>query len=195
MTLERKIKLFTFISFGFYWFTVLTSTGNTFCGTGESLAIGGRTAWTSPGNIVSDNTTDATCNAGSGSDYLVARNFGFALPSGVSIIGITVISEASEHSGGTESVNCVLQNASGTIIGTAKALTYSGTGKSIYTYGGAADLWGTNVGDLTEAVVEDPDFGARLYFNTSHDVRIDYVQIAVEYQTPLGHRVIVVSKK
>ena len=76
----------------------MASTGNVFPQTGENNAGIGATAWTNPGNVVSDNTTDATCNAAASSQYLVARNFGFTIPADATIGGITVRVEASSGS-------------------------------------------------------------------------------------------------
>lgn len=166
----------------------MASTGNTFPGTGENNAGIGATAWTSPGNIVSDNTTDATCNAAASSQYLVARNFGFAIPSTATINGITVRVEASEHSAGTEALLAQLQNDSGTLFGSSKSAAaegnISGTTKAVYTYGGTADVWGAT---LTPTICNDADFGVRLWFTTAHDVRIDYVTLAVEYTNATTH--------
>lgn len=156
----------------------MSSTGNVFPGTGENNAGIGATAWTNPGNVVSDNATDATCAAGASSQYLIARNFGFTVPSIATINGITVRVEASEHSGGTESLNARLQDDSAALIGSSKANTISGTGKSVYTYGGTADVWGAT---LTPTILNDADFGVRLWFTTAHDVRVDFVTLAVEY--------------
>jgi hypothetical protein len=158
----------------------VSSTGNIFPVTGENVDRGGLTAWTNPGNIVSDNTTDATCNA-TGSDYLVARAFDFsAIPDGATIAGITVRVEASEHSAGTEALSGQLQDETAALVGSAKQQTISGTGKAVYTYGGTADVWGAS---LSAAIVKDPDFGVRLWFTTAHDVRVDFVTMAVEYTT------------
>lgn len=178
------------------FFEVFLNTGNTFPGTGENNAGIGATAWTSPGEIVSDNTTDATCAAAASSQYLVARNFGFSLPAGATISGVLVRIEASEHSGGTEPLRAWLQDASGTEFGSSKLTSnegsISGTTKAVYTYGSTSDVWGAT---LSEAIVEDVDFGVRFWFSTSHDIRVDYVTMSLEYATLLGHRVIVISKK
>lgn len=158
----------------------MPSTGDTFPGTGENNAGIGATAWTSPGSVTADDTVDATCNAAASSQYLVARNYGFSVPSGAAILGITVRIEASEHSPGTESLNAQLQDDGGVLIGSSKATSISGTGKTVYTYGGTADVWGAT---LTSTIVNDVDFGVRFWFTTSHDVRVDFVTLAVEYST------------
>jgi hypothetical protein len=157
----------------------MASTGNVFAGTGENNAGIGATAWTTPENVVSDNTTDATCNAAASSQYLVARNFTLNIPTTARVLGVTVRVEASEHTAGTESLNGQLQNDTATLIGSSQAQTINGTAKAVYTYGGIADTWGAS---LTPAIVNDADFGVRLWFTTAHDVRVDYVTLAVEYE-------------
>jgi hypothetical protein len=163
----------------------MASTGNVFPGTGSSVARSTATAWTTPTNIGSDNASDATCNSGaSGSAYLVASNFNFAsIPSDATVLGFTVRVEASEHSAGTETLNAQLQGSTAALVGSSKTANISGTGKTVYTYGGAADVWGTS---LTVAEIQDSDFGVRLWFTTAHDVRIDYVTVAVEYSTEIN---------
>jgi hypothetical protein len=158
---------------------LFTSTGNVLPGTGESNNGIGATAWTNPTNILTDNAANATCNAGASSQYLVARNFNFAsIPDGATINGVTVRIEALESSSGTESLNARLQDASGVLTGSSKALTISGTGATVYTYGGISDLWGAT---LTTAIVKDADFGVRFWFTTSHNMTVDYVTIGIEY--------------
>lgn len=174
------------------FFEIFTSTGQTVCGTGANNAGIGATAWTNPGNITANDNTTASCNAGASSQYLVASNFGFSIPAGSTINGITAIIEATEGSGGTENVNAQLQNESGTLFGSSKVVNWSGAGLTQYTYGANNDLWGATI---TEAIVEDPDFGVRFWYTTAHNTTVDYVSMAIEYTTPLGHRIIVVSKK
>lgn len=163
----------------------MANTGNILPGTGENNAATGGTGWTGPTNIVSDNATDATCNAAASSQYLVARNFGFTLPAGAVIGGVLVRVEASEHSGGTEPLLAQLQDASGALIGNEKTTSnegsISGTTKAVYTYGSTSDVWGAT---LTQAIVNDADFGVRFRFNSAHDVRVDFVTIAIEYTVP-----------
>lgn len=157
-------------------------------GTGENNAGIGATAWTTPGNITAnDGTNLATCNAAASSQYLVARNFGFTVPTGSTINGIDVFIEATEHSGGTEALKARLQNDLGALIGTEKASSISGnisgTTMVLYEYGGTTDVWGAT---LTPAIVNDPDFGVRFWFTTAHDVRVDYVAMDIYYTEPSG---------
>jgi len=156
-----------------------TSTGNVFPTSGISVDRASSTAWTSPGNIVSDNTTDTTCAVPC--DYLIGSAFGFAVPSDATILGVTVRVEASET--GTGSSNYVPQLISSTtptLIGAAKsAVTVSGTTKVISTTGGAADLWSAT---LTPAIVNGAGFGVALWStNATNTLAIDFVTIAIEY--------------
>jgi hypothetical protein len=158
----------------------VATTGNVFAGTGENNAGIGATAWTSPGNITSDNATDASCNAGASSQYLVARNFSFSIPAGATILGVTVRIEGTESSSGTEAMNAQLQDESGTLVGSVKQATFSGTGATVYTYGGVNDTWG--VGQLTPGQVANANFGVRFWFTTAHNITVDYVTMAIEFQ-------------
>ena len=163
----------------------MASTGNVFAGTGESVDRAGLTAWTNPGNVTADDAADATCS-GAGSDYLVARNFNFAaVPTGAVILGVFVRVEASEHTSGTEPLLAQLQDEAAALVGSSKSAAIegniSGTTKAIYTYGGTSDLWSAA---LTAAIVKDADFGVRLWFTTTHDIRIDFVTMAIEFWVP-----------
>lgn len=160
----------------------MSTTGNVFAGTGENNAGIGATAWANPDSIGADDGTDSTCTAGASSNYLVARNFDLSsIPNDAVILGITVRIEAGELSAGSESLNAQLQDSSATLTGSSKAQSISGTGKSIYTYGGASDVWGAS---LTVATVKDADFGVRFWFTTAHQIQVDFVTMAVEYELP-----------
>lgn len=160
----------------------MANTGNTAPTSGTSVTGVGTTGWTNPGNILSDDGADATCNSLGGSYYLVAKTFGFAIPAGATINGILVRVEASEHTSGTEPLLAQLQDDAGNLTGSSKSAAnegnISGTTKAVYTYGSTSDVWGAT---LTDTIVNDADFGVRLWFTTAHDVRIDYVTMAVEY--------------
>lgn len=163
----------------------MANTGNIFVGTGENLDRAGSNDWANPGNILSDDATDAIASGPGGSDYLIGRNCGFSIPTGATITGVLLTVEASEHSGGTEALLAQLQDETATLIGTNKTNTnegnISGTTKAIYTFGSTSDLWGAT---LTPAIINDANFGVRVWFETTHEVRIDYIQIQIEYTIP-----------
>lgn len=159
----------------------MASTGNTFPGTGENNADDGVTAWTNPGNITADDGANATCSTASSSQWLVGRNYGFSIPSGSTINGVTVRLEAAETSPGNESVAAQLQNDSGTLIGSSKTNNVNGTSFTVYTYGSSSDVWGAT---LTTTIVNHANFGVRFRYQTSHDVQVDYCTIAIDYTEP-----------
>ncbi len=156
----------------------MPSTGNVFPGTGENNAGIGATAWANPGNIVSDNATDASNTAAASSQYLVARNFGFAVPTGAAILGVTVRIEAAETSAGSETLNAQLQDSSAALFGSSKTNTINGTSPTVYTYGANNDLWGAT---LTPTIVNNANFGVRFWYTTAHNMTVDYVTMAIEY--------------
>ncbi len=159
----------------------MASTGNLFPGTGENVNRIGQ-VWSNPSRITADdNSLAGGFTLTGGSDYLVARNFDFsAIPAGATIVGITVRVEANESSSGSEDLFAQLQDASAALIGSSKTLSLT-TPLAVYTYGGTSDTWGAT---LTHAMLQDADFGVRLWFATSHNVSIDYVTMAVEYTVP-----------
>ena len=158
----------------------MPSTGAIICGTGENNAGIGATAWTSPTNIQADDTTNlASCNAAASSQYLVARNFGFALPTNARIVGVTLAVDAAESSAGSELINAQIQDNGSALIGSVVANTVNGTTLTVYPFGGANNLWGTTT--LTPAMVSSANFGVRLWFTTAHNVTVDYVSMDIEY--------------
>ena len=164
----------------------MSSTGNVFPTVGANVDRAAATAWTSPGNVVSDNATDATNAETAGADYLVTSGYGFTIPAGAIISGVTVRVEASET--GTGSTNYVPQLHSATtptLIGAAKgAVTVSGTTKVISTNGGVADTWGAA---LTPAIVNDAGFGVTIWTtDTGNTLAVDFITIAIEYIEPLN---------
>ena len=161
----------------------VTSTGAAAPDVGENNASVGTTAWTNPGNVIANDGAEATCNAGADSQYLVVRDFDFAIPTGATIETIRVDVEASEHSTDMEALSVNLQDGSGNLIPHgAVAYSVNGTTPTVYTaVGTPADAWIVIDGPITPAMVNDPDFGVRLRFGTAHDVRIDYVTMTVTY--------------
>jgi len=160
----------------------MASTGNVFPTVGATVDRAGSTAWTSPGNVVSDNATDATAVVPT--DYLVTSAYGFAIPATATILGVTVRVEASET--GTGSSNYVPQlhsDTTPTLIGSAKgAVAVSGSVKVISTNGGATDLWGAA---LTPAIVNAAGFGVSIWStDTTNTLAIDFVTIDVAYSLP-----------
>lgn len=161
----------------------MASTGATFPGTGANVDRGGLADWANPGRITADDGSTTDCNAGTASDYLVASNFGFSVPSDATINGVEVKAEIAEDALGTEVFSAQLQDDSAALMGAAKTATVSGSTLTVYTYGGAADLWSATI---TPAIVNDADFGVRLWFATSNNAHVDYVTLNVTYTEASG---------
>ena len=107
------------------------------------------TGWTSPTNI-EGSSTFAAVSVTAGDDYvenpLIGTNFGFAIPTGSTINGISVaftrkVSSTVNFTGYTDSIQ--LWKA-GSAAGTAKTPGYVWTASAVAeTAGSTSDLWGT----------------------------------------------------
>jgi hypothetical protein len=163
----------------------VASTGNVFPTTAAAVDRAGNTAWTNPGNVVSDNTTDATVTVPS--SYLVTSGYDFSsIPDNATIVGVTVRVEASESgTGNSDYIPQLHTSTTPTLVGSAKsAVTVNGTTKVVSTSGGTADMWGTS---LTVAQVKNSGFGVTIWSTdstNSNTLAIDYVTIAIEYLVP-----------
>lgn len=174
------------------------STSATFPGTGannNTYTGGGFTnVWTNPGNITANDGAFARDNSNDGEpgNYLQASNFGFSIPAGATINGITLLinrrNNGSNADGGCLDNRVRLVNSAGTVTTTDKALT--GTFWPLTTfgsasYGGASDLWGSA---WTASDINNSNFGAVLSANESDPdggnldlCDVDYMTIAVTY--------------
>lgn len=137
-------------------------TGWVFASAGSSVDYNSGTAWTNPGNIVSQNSTYATCAPAVGdfTDY-IRGTFALTIPAGATINGIEVRFNAKRSGVGPDedSVKIVI---GGTAVGTDGSLGSSISGTSTdYVRGGATSLWGlTPTRDQCVAT----DFGFQVAF-------------------------------
>jgi hypothetical protein len=138
----------------------MASTGNIFPTVGASVDRAASASWTTPGNVVSDNGSNAS--AAVPTDYLVTSGYGFTLPAHATIVGVTVRVEATETGSGSSSYIPQLHSATTpTLIGSAKtAVTVTGTTPVISSNGGTSDLWGAT---LTPAIVNNAGFGVSIW--------------------------------
>jgi hypothetical protein len=162
----------------------VASTGDQLVTAGANLDRGGAAAWVSAGNVTASDNSYATSNdiPAGGTDYLVCTAADLsAVPDGATILGVTVKAEAAESEGTSYTLRAQLQDADGALAGSTKDNTVSGATDVVYTFGGAADLWGAT---LTAAIVKDVDFGVRLWAvaGSGTDPRVDAVEIAIEYE-------------
>jgi len=160
-------------------------------GLGENNGSG--RIWNNLGNITADDTNYVTA-ALTGSEtsrYLRARDFGFSIPTGATITGITatIMRQSSSNAGGNsvdDNVVRLMKNLA--LVGNNYATaTDWPTTMSAANYGtGTTDMWGTT---WTEADINNANFGLFLRVtNESTNNRtasVDYIEITVYYTNPL----------
>lgn len=151
----------------------------------------GTRAWGTPAFAVSSNNAYATVslNDGQVSNYLRCTNYGFAIPAGATINGVTVNVErkASVITSIQDAAMRLVRDAAGlpaiqaTDRSTATAYT---TVDVIEAHGGAADLWG---GVWTAADINSVNFGAAFASQKpgiaggARTVSVDHMPITVTY--------------
>lgn len=157
----------------------------------EASTLENKDAWANPGNIVSDNATEAAITAASYdspdiSQLLVASNFTFTIPGGATIDGIIVEIDRRSivaSSGKDFRVQLATGTTFASLVGNNKAVpaTIWPTATGVATYGGAADKWGAT---LTEAQVNAAGFAVMLSCQANianADVGVDYIRVTVHY--------------
>jgi len=175
----------------------MATQGPNYPASGATLANAGTSenaeAWVSPGNITSDNGTSASVTAATydNSDItqlLVASNFGFSIPAGSTIDGITVEVDRSNAAGAAHTFRIQLATGTtfATLVGDNKGdATDWPASLAIATYGGAADNW--NAG-LTVAQVNATGFAVMLSAQAdgnNTDVAVDFIRVTINYTIPL----------
>lgn len=170
----------------------MTTTGKTLPGTASEVSSGGATvSWATVDNIkaVGGGTATATFSEESQSNFLVATNFGFAIPAGNVINGgiVYILGDDDFIFDGDPNISSPatwLFN-SGAPIGSAKGLFLN----SVESSGGSAtDKWSAT---LTPAVVNGATFGVGFQvqvggLDSFGDARIDYVKMEVYHAPPSG---------
>jgi MSHA biogenesis protein MshQ len=153
----------------------------------------GAVAWgTLTGPLTSDNAYAAASVDGSTTNFLQCVNYGFAIPTGSTIDGITVNAERKSTStlqGGSQDAAMRIVKA-GVIGATDRSTaTIYTTADFIEAHGGAADLWGEV---WTAADINDPNFGAAFAATkanpagAAHNITVDHMPITVTYTPPSG---------
>ena len=158
------------------------NSGGTFA---DDTAVG-TNAWGTPGNASASDDARATVAivtaAPESSYYLKATGFGFAIPGGATIDGITVEIEQSKGNAAPTVENSVKIAKAGVIGGTDKSTAAALTTTDAYvTYGGAADLWGLT---WTAADINAATFGAGFSVTLNGATstgRVDHIRITINY--------------
>jgi hypothetical protein len=173
----------------------MATQGPNITGTGANGANNtgaGTVNWTNPTNVQLDDGSNAVgqSNPTSCAKFISCTNFGFSIPGGSTINGITVAIEIQ----GSTAFTLLASRSPGARLQLIKGGTIGGTNKIVsqaittsmvtYTFGGAADLWG-NI--LTDSDINSSNFGVA--FSPGHNgtgksnynVSTDSVKITVDY--------------
>lgn len=160
----------------------------------DDATVGTGLAWANPGNITTPGTPYATVSVGASqfSHYIVATGYGFSIPPGATILGITVtINRRVTTSIATVSDKFVRLVQNGVIItastfaGGSSILFPSNATFGVATYGGVSNTWSFSAGVLTPTDINASNFG--IAFSTSNasgssrNIELDYIQIAITY--------------
>lgn len=149
--------------------------------------------WNNIGNITADDLNYATAalTGNETSRYLRARDFGFTIPTGATITGITatIMRQSSSNTGGNsvnDNVVRLIKNLTLVVPNYASAADWP-TSMSAANYGvGTTDLWGTT---WTDADINNVNFGLVLRVtnesNNNRTASVDFVEITVYYTNPL----------
>lgn len=160
--------------------------------------------WTSPGNITANDGVNAQVALGgsTSSNELQGTNFGFAIPAGSTINGITVEikKQAVSGSGNPTDVDVTILKggvATGTNLGHTGAGNGWLTAGGIDTYGGSSTLWGAT---WTPADINASNFGVQIscteWVGLPATAGVDFIRITITYTPPAApaaggkHRVI-----
>ncbi len=165
-------------------------------GTAGTDTTVGTIAWSSTGNITASDGSSATASPTDGTitNYITATNFGFSIPAGATINGVTAEVQRKE---GALSTKASIRDSGiyvikgGTIMstgGTNQAATATDwpTTAAFATYGSGSDTWGVA---LSDADVTASNFGVAISAKNNRvsnpgateSANIDYVRVTITY--------------
>ena len=167
----------------------MATAGPNLAGTGADDATVGTRTWINTGNITANDgsyasTSVAINSSTNGSHYLKATNFGFSIPSGATIDGITVVFRRMATP--IPAKDSLIKIIKGGTIGSTSLHSggnWDGTAFRSDTYGGASNLWGES---WTYTDINSSTFGVALScfsasFKSTTTPRVDYVEITINY--------------
>lgn len=147
---------------------------------------GSSITWTNPTNAeVSDNvfTTSQAANGGIRTNWLEPQNYGFTIPSGAIINGVTVaVQIKADTLTPVPTVWAILLLKAGTMVGNDLGGTPILLTDSFLTFGGPTNLWGTT---WTASDINASNFGVSFHCANGGSgtsiISCDYVSITVDY--------------
>jgi hypothetical protein len=185
------------LAFGIVFIGWGQTAGPNNAGTGENITGVGTIAWTGPANITTINSPYASVTVPTNdpdliTNYLQGTNYGFSIPSNVTVLGITVTINRYSPTGTNRIRDYRVMLVKGGVIqtGTNYAATSTNWPTSIATatYGGISDLWGNT---WTPADINASNFGVAVSVTNpaaaDRTGYVDYIQVTVTYATPCGY--------
>lgn len=156
-----------------------------------NVAVGGNPNWGTPANAQTDNGvyTTSAVNDNEATDALVCTQYGFAIPTGATILGIVVSVErrASSLVAPTRDFSMLVLKGGVAQPGERASGADYTLADFVEAHGSAADLWGTT---WTPADINATDFGARFMAQkvgtagANITISVDHVAITVHYTNP-----------
>jgi hypothetical protein len=163
-----------------------TGTPSDFAGT-ATIGATANSRWTNPSNAVGNTPSDfaeSDVDKNDSSDQLKLTNFGFNIPTGATINGITVTLVTTGSSDPINQPGIQLTKDGSTAVGTAPTtFTQWSTGSVVI--GGATNVWGTT---WTAADLNSSNFGLLIQPEAGADgqvFRIYTAKVAVSYSLPV----------
>jgi len=167
----------------------MSTAGPNFCTTGQSSNLN-VLHWTSPGNVTAEDGTLATLtgNGASSADTLDSYGYGFSIPSGSTIDGITVEAKLKSSDGTWKTfVNVFVDANTHTTAGTSKTNGATTTTLAWTSFGSSSDTWGRT---WTTSEVNGANFGPIIGFSATLGntvvASIDAIRITVTYTLASG---------
>ncbi len=147
-------------------------------GPANAFADGGAVA-----TDLNSGTSKSTSCTDAGKDRHVFYNYNFSIPSTATIQGVQVrLDSRADSSNGSPRICVEISTNGGASWTAAKQTAALGRTETIYTLGGASDLWGAT---LTGDSFTNSNFRVRLTDvsnNTGRDFYLDYIAVNVTYQ-------------
>lgn len=165
-----------------------SATCEAFCTSGSDVSGVGTVSWTNPTNIYASDSTFASYDATGGdvtTHYLLAKTYGFAIPTDAVIDGIEVTTYrgASDNATHTRADDSTIKLFyGGSAVGTNQSTgSHWADGGGLKTFGGATSTWGYS-GYLTSAIVNSSTFGVGISAAIEDvEAYVDYVKMKVYY--------------
>jgi regulation of enolase protein 1 (concanavalin A-like superfamily) len=164
-----------------------SNTPDTIAPSGSNLVAGFSAAWTNPGNITANDSVVATVTVTTtNSDWLVANNFGFSIPSGSTIDGIVATVNASANTSSSAVDNGAFLIHANSSFSPSNQATNSALPTTLTdkTYGGSSSTWGDS---WTATDINSANFGFAFRvggFTNPSTANVDYIKIQVYYTSP-----------